>query len=323
MTDSSVERAKLGTIGPLIGRGGQGSVYRMPDLRLPDCDRPLVYKEYFTGHRPPFGLSTLAEVRSRMTSTDRNRLDDMSVWPIRVVLDGNEACGVLVPLIPDSFFCDLTSPTGRQSRTTCAAQFLFVDPARAVRLGLPKTTFADRIRICRDMAGALALLHRVDLVFGDISSRNALYRLDRAPTVLLVDCDAIRFRGSAPVVRQLNTPDWDAPEESLTIYSDRYKLGLFILRVLGPGPLASVSRDPTRVATVLDETGMRMLVTALDAEPRGRPSADAWEGFFRHWMGTGRMPARASRLEAETATHDRINSRGWIRNRATGEWEPA
>jgi len=320
MTESSIEKGRIGPIGQVVGKGGQATVYLLPELRLPDCDRSLVYKEYRSGQQPPHGLGAIAEARNQMTGTERNRLDEVTAWPVRVVTDHGEIRGVLQPLIPDSFYRHMTLPSGRTLRVPCEVQTLFIDRAIAARLGLPDITLANRLAICRDIAAALALLHRFNFVFGDINARNELYRLDREPTVMLVDCDAVRFRGSASVVAQLNSPDWEPPDRSLSTTSDCYKLGLLILRILGPGSQASVSRDPSRVEA-LDRMGMRLLRAALDTDPHRRPSAEAWEGYFRHLTASRHVADQLATADADTSEAGR--SRGWKRNRATGEWEPA
>jgi hypothetical protein len=100
---------------------------------------------------------------------------------------------------------------------------------------------------------------------------------------MLVDCDAVRFRGSAAVTRQLNAPDWDPPEGGsvLTEATDLYKLGLFVLRVLNPGAQASTAREPRRADPLLRiGRGQEMLRAALSADPRHRPTAVWWRNYF-------------------------------------------
>ena len=63
---------------------------------------------------------------------------------------------------------------------------------------------------------------------------------------MLVDCDAVRVRGTMSAVPQLNTPDWEPPvaeQTQLTSYTDVYKYALFVLRCLSPGTNASTARE--------------------------------------------------------------------------------
>jgi hypothetical protein len=272
-----IERAQLGGIGDKLGSGGQAHVYLLPDLQLPDAPGPLVYKEYRDGHAPPHGVRGLVAARSKLPSTERARLDTFATWPLAVVQDGSRACGVVLPLIPDSFFQDRVLPgTGTVHHSLREVQNLFIDAELAERLGMPAPSTRQRLLICRDLAAALHFVHRHRMVVGDINAKNAVFRIDQRPAVMLIDCDAIRIAGSAAVVRQLNAPDWDPPEGMVQSQAtDRYKFGLFVLRCLSPGPMASIARDPQRVDHVLDGKARQLLRAALGPAP-GRPTAQTW-----------------------------------------------
>jgi DNA-binding helix-hairpin-helix protein with protein kinase domain len=277
-------RAGLGRIGDRLGEGGQAVVYRLPDLRLPDDDRELVYKEYRLGHAPPIGMDAIVNKRTGMSVADRAKLDSIAVWPVRAVRDGDRYRGVVLPMIPAEFFQRRRLPgSGVSSRDPREVQNLFVAPSLAQRVGMPLVPLNHRYAVCRDLADALAFLHRHGIVFGDINAKNVLFRQAAQATVMLVDCDAVRSRGSAAVTRQLNAPDWDPPEGGsvLTTATDLYKLGLFVLRVLNPGAQASTSRDPRRADPLLRiGRGHEMLRAALSADPRHRTTAGQWRNYF-------------------------------------------
>src|ERR1041384_1108642 len=222
----------VGPLGELLGAGGQAKVYRAPHVSLTDVPGPLVYKEYKPGQAPPHGLPAVVSRRLRMEEAARRRLDAVTAWPVRAVEDRGEVRGVLMRLIPEDFFEDRVKPSGKRARTLREVQHLFVEPQRAARLGMPAPTAAQRALVCRDFASAVHLLHRNDLVIGDLNPKNAVFRLDQRPCVMLVDCDAIRIKGAAAVVRQLNAPDWNPPEPVLSQATDLYKFGLFVLRCL-------------------------------------------------------------------------------------------
>jgi DNA-binding helix-hairpin-helix protein with protein kinase domain len=285
--NDEIHRHDLGDLGPQLGKGGQAVVYLAPALRLPDATGPLVYKEYRQNQVAPHGLHAIVAVRGRLTRRQRDRLDGLVAWPLRVVRDGTGIRGVVLPLIPDSFFQERVLPSGKPSRDPRDIQYLFVDPSRAVRLGMPLMSLADRLAVCRDLALALALLHEYGVVFGDVNAKNVLFRKHPEPAVMLVDCDAARIKGSAPVVRQLSAPDWEPPEGSvLTQETDMYKFGLVILRVLTPGSQASTARDPNRVVDpLLDTEGRHLLHATLSPEPRTRPSAKTWRRYLALRLG--------------------------------------
>jgi hypothetical protein len=318
MSTETISRGAVGTLGGSLGSGGQGTVFLAPAISLPDVPGPLVYKEYRPDHRPPHGLQAVVARRLRMDQATRSRLDRLTVWPVRQVVDGGQVRGVLMRLIPHEFFQERVKPSGSPTRSLREVLHLFVDPARSNRLGMPAATLAQRLVLCRSFASALHLLHRNGLVVGDINGRNAVFALDPLPRVMLVDCDAIRIKGSMAVVRQLDAPDWDPPEDHPSQASDLYKFGLFVLRSLGPGPQASVSRDPARAGAVLDAEGRRLLHAALEPDPARRPTAQVW-GRYLDGILTGRpappvAPTRRAEPAATTSTP------GWKRDPVTKKW---
>ena len=323
MSDDEIDRADLGDLGDRLGKGGQATVHRLPSLRLPDVAGEGVYKHYHVGHQPPHGLRAIVRARSKLAAPVRARLDEIASWPARVVIDRGVICGVVMPLIPGSFFDHRRLPSGKVSTLPREVQSLFIGPELAARAGLAFPDTTERLAVCRDLAGALALLHENGLVFGDINAKNELFRTGAAPSVMLVDCDAVRIRGSAPVVRQLNAPDWAPPEGAvLTQATDLYKLGLFILRTLSPGPQASTSRSPQRLRSVLDTEGRRLLGAALADLGRLRPQAAEWESYFADRTGLGAVPAQVKDAPVPQPVPVTTTA-GWRRDPGTGRWVPA
>ena len=189
--------ARLGRLGELLGAGGQGRVFDAPNLRLPDAPGSLVYKEYKSVPQSGYGLRKLVKIRNGLDPEARRKLDQRTAWPVRVVEDADRVCGVIMPRIPDSYLQTRMLPgTGKIEDGIREVQNLLIPPARALRVGMPVPTPTERLMICRDFAAALHLVHKNDLVVGDLSARNGLYRLDERPSVMLVDCDAIRVRGT-------------------------------------------------------------------------------------------------------------------------------
>src|SRR5262249_44959465 len=195
-----------------LGRGGQARVYLMPGLFLPDAPGPLVFKEYRNRSTPPHGLRSLVAVRNRLDAATRTRLDALTCWPLRVVEDNGVVRGVVLRLIPPSFIQERILPgTGARKHDPRDVQNLIVEPGMARRLGMPCPTPQQRLTICRDFAAAVHLVHRLGLVVGDINPRNTLYRVPDRPSIMLLDCDAVRVKGSMSVVPHLNPPPWHPP----------------------------------------------------------------------------------------------------------------
>lgn len=277
----------IGTLGRLdpLSRGGQADLFRVPDLHLRDAPADLVFKRYRSPARSvsASGLSRIVHVRHNMSREQRLRLDEATAWPVRIVAAGSIVLGVVMPLIDASYFANLTLPSGKQRSGPREVQYLFVDPSKSTRLGLEPPSLRDRAMLCKAYAFALGILHKAEVVFGDISAKNALYRTRPRPGVMMVDCDAVRMRGQGAVVSQLHTADWDPPE-GLTVQSeltDRYKLGLFILRALTPGDFSSVNRNPAVADAVLSAPGRTMLRRSLLGDPDERPAARDWYYYFK------------------------------------------
>ncbi|MFY1634753.1 hypothetical protein ACN27F_15995 [Solwaraspora sp. WMMB335] len=321
---TTVGLVELGRLGPQLAEGGQARIHLAPGLTLSGVSEPLVAKLYKDFWPSPYGLRRLVSVRNGLTPDRRNRLDQLAAWPLRVIEHDGQVRGVVLPLIPPTFFQDRVLPgTGRPDRTPREVQHLLIPPARARRVGMPTPSREQRLRICRDFALMLHFVHRHDLIIGDLSARNALFRIGAYPSVMLVDCDAIRIRGNAPVVAQLNTPDWDPPERPLTQYSDRYKFGLFVLRCLSNGDQMSTTRDPARADAVLDPPGRQLLRAALAGAPTDRPSARDWGDYFEFRLTGRRLPPVVvdSGRTVTPRRSETLSTTGWIRDPATGRWK--
>ena len=299
-TAMTVAPGELGATGDQLGKGGEATVFDLPGLAYPDVAGPLVYKRYRNGHASPQSLRRVVAARGNLDGATRARLDAVTAWPVRVVEEQGQAVGIVMPRIPDPFFDEVIRNAGTK-KSLREVQNLFIEPARALKVGRPAPTDEERLRICLDFAKVLAFLHdELKIVFGDINPKNAVFRLDARPMVLFLDCDAVRPIGVVAQVRQLDAPDWQPPEGgNLTLASDRYKLGLFILRTLTPGPGSSVNTDPAPAARVLDAEGLALLRRALGGATADRPSAHDWEIHLRRRLGEAVAPPRLGEVRVD------------------------
>ncbi|WP_143467215.1 hypothetical protein [Lentzea kentuckyensis] len=298
----SIAPGDLGTPGQQLGRGGQAVVIDLPDLKLPDVAGQLVYKKYREPHSDPQSLRRIVDARHNLDLPTRKRLDAVTVWPVRVVEENGQALGIVMPKIPAAYFDQVVLPgTGSKKRVLREVQNLFIPPERAAELGRPKPSDEQRLRICRDFAGVLTLMHdTLGVVFGDINAMNELFRLDDTPMVMFLDCDGVRPKGSVASVKQLNAPDWVPPgNEVLSRASDLYKLGLFVLRCLTPGPGTSVCTDPDTIGGALDSQGLAMVRRALGPDLAARPLAREWEVYLRRTLGEPVAPPRVGAVSLD------------------------
>jgi hypothetical protein len=266
-------------IGPAVGAGSQGSIHHVTG-DLSAYPFPLICKRFASGTRVAgAALEQLARWRAGLATPERSMLDAHTVWPVAMVTEGERVVGYLMQEIPLRFL-QLIETTGGTERIPREVQHLFVTDAMAERNLGEAPAPAERLVLARSMAFVLGFLHGKDFVYGDLSYKNAVYTLRPSPQVMLLDCDSIRQEGSQAAVAQLNSPGWAAPEGGpQTKLTDRYKLGLFVLRCLTPGVNAQ-NRDPDAARGVLDGEGRNLLVAALGADPAARPSGRDWVAYF-------------------------------------------
>lgn len=288
-----IDEAELGRRTELAS-GGMARLYVLPDLVLPEAPNiTWVYKKFRPKVRPiaPYGLQSLVRLLEEMPRPQSVAMQRHFNWPVRVVNDQDPgASGVILPLLAETFFVDLRLSSGARKRKPAELQFLFMDAEYCARVRVPNLDEAQRREICRSLVYAMAVLDRAGVVYGDLSARNVLFRVSPRPSVMLVDCDAARRQGdTAAVGKQPHSPDWEPPEairarrrRDNAAYSiqnkatDRYKLGIAILRILTPGEGSSVNIDPTAAKPLLPRRLYTLLERSLSDDPDARPAARTW-----------------------------------------------
>ncbi|MFE3458131.1 hypothetical protein ACFXKD_11340 [Nocardiopsis aegyptia] len=246
---ADVDRGSL-VLGEVLGRGGQGEVYRVEG----GSHAGLVYKEYMRADADPSALDRLVAMPvHRFTETERARLYALSSWPLaRVVADG-AVTGFLMREIPERFVGRV-----RGGRTQLRElQYLIFEP-KPMWGEITPPDVQGRLEIVRRYTSLFQLLHARGLVVGDVSMSNLLWTADGGIDVFMLDCDGVRESGRSPVLPQAQTPDWNDPELPPTgadLETDRYKLALLVGRVLSrhknvrPGePLELLPGLPSAVA---------------------------------------------------------------------------
>src|ERR1700721_598590 len=103
MTRRVIEREKLGALAK-IGQGGQGVVYRAPNVKTKFA-ASMVYKEYKTQVLAEIDFTALAAmpalVEESLTYALAERLISIAAWPCRIVEIGGAPTGFVMPAIPD------------------------------------------------------------------------------------------------------------------------------------------------------------------------------------------------------------------------------
>lgn len=291
MRPQSIEARRLGGM-ELIDDGAFGKVYRLESFTVPGFTE-VAYKEFLSAPSAEqlANLNALIAFRGRLAPSERAIVDGQAAWPLRLVTERGVVRGFVMRLIPSAFFGTQLLPSGRVVRLPVKSQWLVVDPDRAYAAGIAVPAADDvpaRLVLCAKLAHFLGVLHRGGYVYGDLSLNNVTFAADNPPQIMLVDCDAVQSP-TAPPIPQGHTDDWLPPEAAggqgrQTLESDRYKLALFILRALTPGPHASQSVDPNRVVGVLDLAGNSLMRAGLSDDPQARPTAKQWFDYLTDYL---------------------------------------
>ena len=257
-------------LGERLGGGAQGDVYRVAGAQ------GLVFKRFHQAAVRDISLRSLVKWRSSLAVADRAALDAWAAWPqAEVTRDGVKDCGFTMARVPSEFELRLAK------KTRLRELHFLLHPLKPAWAAVGVVSAESRLGIAQDLARLVAFLHAHDLVVGDLSATNVLWRVDKPSKVYLIDTDGCRFRGSKPATEQLDTPDWNDPQApgGATLDSDRYKLALAVLRIVLANHRVRPEDQPTlaAVAGAALRPAIQRLLAATGT--RGsRPSAEDWLG---------------------------------------------
>ncbi|AEG15146.1 hypothetical protein Desku_1566 [Desulfofundulus kuznetsovii DSM 6115] len=160
--DSRGQPVKLGAI---IGRGGEGSVFSLPER--PD----LVAKIYHTVEKEKI------EKISFMVKNSNNKLLRWTAWPVDTLHNSpnGQTVGFLMP-----------KADGK------SIHLLFGPKSRLVEF--PKATWPFLIHTATNLARAFALIHENGYVIGDVNDLNI--RVTEQAIVKLIDCDSFQVKAN-------------------------------------------------------------------------------------------------------------------------------
>ena len=280
LTRPVIARDALGTLTKL-GHGGQGIVYQAPKAKTKFADA-MVFKEYKAQARANVSFDALSAmptlVEHTLSDHDGQRLVSISAWPCALVETSRGPVGFVMPAIPDSFYIDLTTVKG-VSRTRAEFQHL-LNPRSVLTARGITITDAQRYALLREVAKALAFLHKIGVCVGDTSPKNLLFSLHPRPAVYFIDCDAMRVNGVS-ALPQMETPDWEVPagEELATIHSDTYKLGLLALRLLAGD---QHTKDVQQLPPTTPKPLRQLITDTLTNDPDRRPLPETWTSLLKH-----------------------------------------
>lgn len=174
-------------IGPQFGEGGFGAVHEAVMVGTPIADdaRPMVLKTPKPGVDPVHaaavleGMRRAVEFRDGLGASDRHGLDEIAVWPVAMVQEQGREMGCLLPSIPPAFYMDIAANGSfPEKRVPRDLGYLSASTKRRQNVGYDSGDFRDyalRLLVLAKLAGAIELLHRHEMVFGDLGPRSAVF----------------------------------------------------------------------------------------------------------------------------------------------------
>jgi hypothetical protein len=282
MGPNSIQKSALGNLTKL-GYGAQGNVFNAPRAQLILQGKPFgeaAYKEYRADKINEVDVSILREMVAFLSSlpfTDGANLIARAAWPACLVEERSKIAGFLMPRIPSHFLINnFRLPSGKTKQVNAEFQHLLND---AKLLSAHGITLTDNIRykLLHALAASLEFFHGYRIAVGDLSSRNVLFSLSPKQSVYFIDCDSMNFCGEF-VLPQVETTDWDiravSPSEDLgTIQTDRYKFGLFVLRLFTGH---QTTRDHTKLPSRVPDQLCSLVRRSLSANAHSRPDMSKW-----------------------------------------------
>ena len=178
------------TTGSQLGVGGEGAVFDV-------VGQPTMVAKIYHAHRLDAALEAkvTAMVADPPDDETRAKFNHVSIaWPEAVLYNGNTFMGYIMPKIPKSDdLYDLLQPQQRaQQHPTLNHRHLY--------------------RSARNLALAMAAIHRKGYVIGDVNFKNALFNDDALITI--VDCDSMQVTDAKNVVHRclVGIPEYTSPE---------------------------------------------------------------------------------------------------------------
>ena len=275
-----------------IGQGGFGVVHRVLGSPVAGDARPMVLKRPKPTLDPADipavldGMRQAVLFRDGLYPRDRQEIDKIAVWPVAMVTDHDKEVGCLLPLIPGEYSMNIPAKGNFPAKQEQRVIGYLAAPARARNgVGYDSPDFHDdavRLHILAKLAGAIELLHRHGLVFGDLNPNNEVFSFS-PPGVLLLDCETVaHISDSSRTLRQGHFPRWVPPEMNnrasqkklQTFQTDVYKLGLAFVRFISGATGATQRKElPSPVPSVVTPQLSALIGRALDPTPTVRPTA--------------------------------------------------
>lgn len=280
-----------------IGKGGEGRVFTVRSMP------GFVYKEFveFPGHTPnKSALEELMGSLQQMSPDERSWLSERTTWPQTLVMDGNKMKGFLMPLIGQQYFKKY-GIRANPKNVACEWNYLSMrskyEGNKNIYSEVPRVTHFGAFSAVVDLCKTTEILHRYNIVIGDMSGRNLLWTDVPTLRVMVIDCDSFHLEGKVGVSPPKQSPDWEDPALATpltTKESDLYKLALAAYRGVWAAttdrPLAGNKPIP-HVPDGVPEILRSLIERSIGASPR--PSAKEWVDSLKQAVAFNGRPTIA------------------------------
>lgn len=135
-----------------MAKGQQGTVYRVDSAPVvPGLTGDIVFKAYSKstlaegGRSLRHAMPPLILLPDAMSPSDQTIIRRHTVWPQALVVEGHDAVGILMKLIPDGFFFDLQK-TAKKERTLLKSTYMLVPEAKKPERNIPPATAVERVK---------------------------------------------------------------------------------------------------------------------------------------------------------------------------------
>ncbi|TYB51823.1 hypothetical protein FXF51_52750 [Nonomuraea sp. PA05] len=259
-------------------------------------------------------LLAMVRWRRELSRRDRATLDRRCAWPVSVVRQGRvtsrvtgRVTGILIRPAPERMFIEL-----RDRRVPRHLDELTRSPERVNALrdhyGTRYYEPPYKLAVLGRLLATVQWLHEQGYVVGDLQLRNAVFTVDPAPAVYLLDCDSCLPVGGRGALPEVDPEQWKLPREgAFTLESDYYKFAWAVVRCLQESA-ETWSLDEVALARVLPARHRRLIGQCVDGAPesvdteRWRVAGESWR-----WLVT------PERIYVETDSDLRV---AWRRGRS-------
>lgn len=241
-------------------------------------------------------LLAMVRWRHELPRQERAILDRLCAWPIAAV-GHDRVTGILIKPAPEQMFVKL--------RTHLVPRHLDELTRSPERVSALRDHYGTRyyeppykLAVLGELLATVQWLHEHGYVVGDLQLRNAVFAVDPAPAVYLLDCDSclpIAGRGALP---EADPEQWKVPGEAgFTPESDYYKFSWAVVRCLQESAEAW-SPDEEALARVMPLRHRRLIGQCLDGAPES-VDTERWRAAGESW----RWLVTPERIYVETDAH--------------------